>query len=1041
MQASADLGYAQSTKFYTPEQVDNLPANELAFALRLASAQCSKLATDSGAVSFEGAYVLQQEPSAPAVPVVYVIRCDSDSAARRIHKFVWNQNQTPFLIVESPANIRVYPGFEFDRISDQPLISVTKGVADILEQLSAFRSASIDDGTLWREWSHAVDPMKRVDEALLRDLGALDNRLQKEGVGRASSHGLIGKFVYLRYLRDREILSDDKLASWGIRHAHVFTSSATLTAFRRVNHELQEWLNGSVFSFGEEELTSITQDQLRLVAGVFCGDSPIGEQDLQKSLFDAYDFSQIPIETLSCVYEQFLHDAKEVNGSSRGKALGAYYTPLPLADYVLAELEHRRPLIPGMKVLDPACGSGAFLVQCYRRLIESQRRVAGRELRKRELRDLLIENIFGIDRDHDACRVAELSLIMTLLDYVQPPDLENTTFKLPCLRDQNIFQGDFFDDSGPACEMLAKQRFDWIAGNPPWAEIKGVPASDHEHFVAHTWMRAHKKTKPTSGNQLAEAFLWKAGLHLAPEGVCGLVVLAMTWFKKEGTNFRQRFFSEHRVWCLANFANMGFVLFARRSNLGASVVFFEAKAPDTEHSILAFSPFVAEQVANRPEKQRSSIPTWNIVVGSTDIREVEIGAAMRGDSLTWKLAMWGSIRDRKLLERLDTRFKGETLEYLSRFGINKPHEGLQLRPAYAASKEEIEHHPELIGKTKLLFGKLRSTGPIFAFPQSTLSTIDSQECYVRKGRATIPISVSTPPHIVVDASRRFAVFSDEFIAIPSRQIGISGGPKSSKWLRALSLYLSSDFCVYHQFLTSPQWGIDMNRADLHALINMPVPLGRLTTSELNEWVELQKELATLSKKRFDGNESRESIDERTQSLLGELNDRVFNLLQLKQTERWLVEDFVRTHMELTKGKVTREATRHPTPPEQQSYLSALRKCLDSYLSVGRSLRHRIEVLTKQNAAMLSLSLVRSKTAIAPVIRDADDASSRNLLRIHESLLSKHSQWVYFNRGLKVYQKEVFYQFKPLQRLHWTRRQAVLDADEIIAETLVEGTAT
>ena len=93
------------------------------------------------------------------------------------------------------------------------------------------------------------------------------------------------------------------------------------------------------------------------------------------------EFAHIPVETLSCVYELFLHDAQEDGASSRGKTLGAYFTPLPLADYVLTELESRRPLQPdakapnAMKVLDPACGSGAFLVQCYRRLIEKQRRI------------------------------------------------------------------------------------------------------------------------------------------------------------------------------------------------------------------------------------------------------------------------------------------------------------------------------------------------------------------------------------------------------------------------------------------------------------------------------------------------------------------------------------------------------------------------------------------------------------------------------------------------------------------------------------------
>src|SRR5207245_580868 len=132
----------------------------------------------------------------------------------------------------------------------------------------------------------------------------------------------------------------------------------------------------------------------------------------------------------------------------------------------------------------------------------------------------------------------------------------------------------------------------------------------------------HKETYPISGNQLAEAFLWKAGEHLKADGACGLVVLAMTWFKKEATAFRQQFFSERRVWCLANFANLAEVLFAGRSRRSASVVFFECQAPDENHVVFAFAPFVAEQIANRPEKPRRRLFTWNILVGFNDIREI-----------------------------------------------------------------------------------------------------------------------------------------------------------------------------------------------------------------------------------------------------------------------------------------------------------------------------------------------------------------------------------------------------------------------------------
>src|SRR5207247_2001410 len=95
-----------------------------------------------------------------------------------------------------------------------------------------------------------------------------------------------------------------------------------------------------------------------------------------------------------------------------------------------------------------------------------------RSLKSTELRELLTQHIFGIDRDDDACRVAELSLILTLLDYVNPPDLENSTFKLPSLRQSNIFKDDFFDAGGLWLSKFRVERFDWIVGNPPWSEVK-----------------------------------------------------------------------------------------------------------------------------------------------------------------------------------------------------------------------------------------------------------------------------------------------------------------------------------------------------------------------------------------------------------------------------------------------------------------------------------------------------------------------------------------------------------------------------------------
>ena len=949
---------------------------------------------------------------------------------------IWNQNLVPFIIVASRSTIRIYPGFSFSRTEDKPLVSVA--AADVLSQLGAFNARAIDDGIIWREWGHAVDPTSRVDETLLRDLKSLDEHLQQDGVSREASHGLIGKFVYLYYLRHRDILSNRKLEKWGLDLSDLFSRNATLKAFRSLNDQLQDWLNGSVFQLGDDALATITQAQLRLVAGVFRGDAPSGQLHLD---FEPYNFSHIPIETLSCVYEQFLHDTAESDTGARGKTLGAYYTPIPLADYVISELEQKYPLTEEMRVLDPACGSGTFLVQCYRRLVEKKMRTEKRSLKATELRELLTRHVFGVDRDDDACRVAELSLILTLLDYVDPPDLENTNFRLPILRQSNIFQDDFFDPNAAWRVRFRKEPFHWIVGNPPWAEVKGQPDTNHEHYHAWKWITTHKRTHPTGGNQIAEAFLWKVGEHLTPAGVSGLLVPAMTWFKKESVPFRRSFCSQREVWCLANFANMAYVLFAGRAESPASAVFFKPRSPANDHTILTFAPFVAEQVANRPSRANKRAVTWNIVVNGSEMREVRNECAITGDGLSWKLAMWGSARDERLLRRMEDKFISFE-EFRSGFRL-LAHQGFELRTPSADDLENLEglqERKDLIGKKKPLFLKLRGVGRIFSLPDKAVGVISAKEAYIRERGGLAGLAVSEPPHLLVDAARRFAIFSDEFVAIPPRQVGVAGHPGSEELLRALSLYLSSDFCTYHQFFLSPKWGVDQNLADLDTLKRLPVPLQHLDRIEITKWGAVHRELVALSERKFTPMGWDAACERRFSDLLSEVNSSVFRLLGIRSSERSLVEDFVHVNLELNKGKVTREAVRPPTNDEQELYLGTLRDYLDGFLSPRRGLRHRIEMIQDQKSGFFSVSLQKASAPVKPVVFGADHDGARTLLTLRERLRHKHSQWVYFDRSLKIYDRRrgVLYQFKPMQRLHWTRRQAVLDSDEIIAETVSEG---
>lgn len=1052
------LGYQESANFLRTEGCDWASAPDQAHVFRKAAEQCS----------LHGVYVLRPFPDScqSIVPVTYVCEAEDEAAADRIHKRVWNQNIVPFVLVQTPKRIRLYAGFRYGRAPvarggdpvGRGLLETVASLAEVAQKLVGLYAESIDNGRIWQEWGDQVTPNTRVDYKLLENLRTLDQRLRDDGLDRAASHALIGKFVYLKYLQDRGILSDRKLLKrWGIHPASVFSRSATLKSFWAVNDKLDKWLNGAVFPLEPSCRSALKRHHIQQVAGVFSGDTPDGQLHLG---FQAYDFSFIPIETLSVIYEQFLHTPDEQGQKSRGKDAGAYYTPIPLVSFVLGELDEKRPLTEGMTVLDPTCGSGAFLVQCYRRLIERKLQLSDADkLRPKELRELLVDYIFGVDSDPDACQVAELSLILTLLDYIDPPDLESQPqFSLPILRDKNVFRADFFDPESEWTKVAGNTQFDWIVGNPPWVQLnsKQVP---EEYSHVWRWMNDNETEHPVGKNQVAEAFAWKVRSYLREDSLVGLVLPAMTLFKKASKSFRSAFFTRNDVWCVANFANLAYVLFAGRAQRPAAAFFYrlpeeslDSTALDatidtsgniTRSPILTYAPFVVNQEANRPGKPGRKKTTWSIAINSTEMRDIPFSEAASGSMLPWKLAMWGSHRDARLLERMTDRFSVFE-QFAEKNGIIA-HEGFPLRDRPTNEDDigkTVDFLPDLVGKKQVDFTKLRGCGRIFTFPEKALVPIPKDRAYVRKGRGVLPLAVSRPPHIILDASRRFAIYSDEFLAVPARQIGVATAPGGETLLRALAVYLNSDFVTYQQFLTCPEWGISTNRATLENLRTLPVPLDSLGSNELEEWAQLHRSLVAASpadKKnnlRFDpdGNNRNDMAQ-----LLEELNERVCDVLGLRANERVLIEDFVSIQMQLVHGKVTKTVVQPPSPEEMRSYLKTLAHELDSFVGGQNGPRHEVIAVRDKCSSMVSINLTRKRGGrVRPVVIDADDPTAKKLRNASESLRRRHSQWVYFDRSLRIYDGPHTYLLKPMELLHWTRTRALLDAGEVIADTLSMG---
>jgi hypothetical protein len=654
-----------------------------------------------------------------------------------------------------------------------------------------------------------------------------------------------------------------------------------------------------------------------------------------------------------------------------------------------------------------------------------EKRLSNGPLRPAELRELLVRHIYGLDRDGDACQVAEMSLILTLLDYTTPPDLENNPrFKLPILRSSNIFQADYFAPDSEWVHASRNLSFDWLVGNPPWKEFR---ADDEEDRHVRDWAALHADSCPIGGNQIAEAFVWRSLPQLKKDAVAGLVLPAMALFKQQSRRFRKHLFKTVRAWCVANFSNLAYVLFSGRSERPALALFFslgvKPEVVDDDHArILTFSPFIMNQRANRSAREGDKRDTWSIVVNGSELSEIRVSEAATGNMQPWKISMWGTFRDSKLIRRVTRRFPS-MMNFLADRALTQPHEGLQLRDV-TKSSESVEPIPELVGKIRINFSKLKGCGRIFTFPKTAISSIPASDANVRKGRGELPMLVSQPPHVIVDASRRFAIYSDKFIAVPPGKIGIAGPPHAKNILKALSVYLSSDFVTYQQFFTTPEWGISTSRATLDALKYLPVPLDNLSETEIRQWADLRDSLAN------DGADGKAV----SQKLLDEVNQSVIQLLGLGKAERILIEDFVHWNMQIIKGKVPRIVTKPPDRKIIGAYLKTLKAELDVFLGDNVGIRHTVDALCDEFSAIVAIA-VTTGTDTAPSIFRADDKAAIPLAKTRKHLLKQHSQWLYFARDLRVYADNTVYMLKPLEQIQWTSRQAILDAGEVIAETL------
>ncbi|MEK7169492.1 MAG: N-6 DNA methylase [Patescibacteria group bacterium] len=296
---------------------------------------------------------------------------------------------------------------------------------------------------------------------------------------------LLDRLIFLRVAEDRGIEPPTLiplLREWKNRkdQNEVPLYKHMVDKFR----ELDKTYNSNLFSehpFEEwEEYGDATEKVIQILYG--------------KPGYYEYDFKAMPADVLGTVYENYL--GYKLSQSKKGvevhkdakkrKEQGIYYTPHFIVEYIVKNalgpvLEKCNTIedLKKIKVLDPACGSGSFLVQALELINEKYKKMGapGNVFTKIQI---LLQNIYGIDLDEQAVEIARLNLLVSALDERQ---------KLPSL-DKNIKNGNSlisgtdaelkkhfganFRDKKPFNweeefpEVFKQGGFDVIIGNPPY---------------------------------------------------------------------------------------------------------------------------------------------------------------------------------------------------------------------------------------------------------------------------------------------------------------------------------------------------------------------------------------------------------------------------------------------------------------------------------------------------------------------------------------------------------------------------------------------
>lgn len=972
-------------------------------------------------------------------PTVYfkeVARFDPDEL-KRLHRRFWNHGVAPILVIASRKEVQVFsglvspPGDNDDLGAEGRLVQILNRTTDVLEMQNLIRS--IEMGSIYYQKAGSFDSERGVDRYLLRNLRAVRELLQNDGVRLTlpEIHALLGRTIFTCYLLRRGIIDSDYLSDVGVPGATDVVdilNDGSLTEAKEKLYalflKLQGDFRGDMFSDDlKAESGRVTTNHIRTLRDFLLGhDLATGQMTLG---FSAYDFGVIPIETISAIYQNFM----EAEGTDAQRKSGAYYTPQKLTDLVLDTAVEGLTSLLDKRVLDPACGSGIFLVSVFNRMAEEWRLKNPRShnpTRINALIDILRTKLCGVDVNETACRIACFSLCLALLDHLEPRDINYLRSKGHVLPDLLLSQDvaisnddvktvlcrNFFQKDVP----FGQREFDLIVGNPPWV---GRGNANDEHF--DRWCAEHPEC-PVPQKQLANAFMWKAALHVIQKGrACFL--LPANVLLNQTDDFQRRWFTRYTVECILQLSDMSFFLFPNAER-PAMIMRYRAETPDGASTHIEYLA---------PKTDHSDLRAGIISISADDFKEIPlhavIGHAEEGEApLLWKEHFWGTPRDIRLLDRLLSLPRLEAL-------VGTPQKpkrwfcGQGFQPF--GKNDDIKILKKAWWPKDHLLLDARSDAIDLILTENVCRPVADDFQDLRRSPERI---VFQPPMVLSNQGFSKMAYCDFPVLFRHSLQSICGPEKDADFLMFLAATLQSPLAKYVLFHTSANWGTERDKVLLSELLRMPFPL----PEEVGDGArEIVSEVAGFFQAlRNDLRRNEVAHDMAIRRATDGILPLIYRYFDIDSDEQLLVQDTATViEPSSTPTRKTKDipTLRLTTEIERKAYVTVLSDTLEQW-----SKRSRITLTgsttVSDSAGMGIVTLVKRMKDKKYIERHASADMDEALTRIRDVLPERRGSVAYL-KGMKIFEQDRLHLVKPLTLRYWLKSTALNDADDIAAAIL------